>query len=104
LKEKEQKNLTKLNVLEAIIFGRDLFNSIATDTDHDDTPADRLKISRKRYYTRLTKLVKSGLIKRKNGRYVLTLFGKVIYGVLLGFGNVVDDHLKLTAGKTTIST
>ena len=51
-------------------------------------------MSRKRYYTKLSKPVKTGLIKRKNGIYVLTLFGKAIYEVQLGFGAAVDDHLK----------
>jgi predicted transcriptional regulator len=30
---------------------------------------------------RLSKLIKANMIKRKNGKYLLTPFGKVIYGV-----------------------
>ena len=81
-----------MGILRAITFGRDLFNSIANEGDPDESTG--LKMSRKRYYTKLSKLVKTGLIKRKNGIYVLTLFGKAIYEVQLGFGMAVDDHLK----------
>ena len=97
----EQQNVTKLGILHAITFGRDLFNSIANEGDPDESPTG-LKMSRKRYYTKLSKLVKTGLIKRKNGIYVLTLFGKAIYEVQLGFGTAVDDHLKSKVEKTEI--
>jgi hypothetical protein len=90
----EQKNVTRLGILHAITFGRDLFNSIATEGDPDEYPTG-LKMSRKRYYTKLSKLVKTGLIKRKNGIYVLTLFGKAIYEVQLGFGTAVDDQSEI---------
>ena len=97
----EQQNVTRLGILHAITFGHDLFNSIATKGDPDESPTG-LKMSRKRYYTKLSKLVKTGLIKRKNGIYVLTLFGKAIYEVQLGFRTAVDDHLKSKVEKTEI--
>ena len=71
----EQKNVTRLGILQAISFGRDLFNSIATEGDPDEYPTG-LKMTHRRYYTRLTKLVKTGLIKRKNGIYVTNTFRK----------------------------
>ena len=97
----EQNKVRSLGILHAITFGRDLFNSIASEGDPDEYPTG-LKMSRKRYYTKLSKLVKTGLIKRKNGIYVLTLFGKAIYEVQLGFGTAVDDHLKSNVEKTEI--
>ena len=96
----EQQNVTRLGILHAITFG-DLFNSIANEGDPDESPTG-LKMSRKRYYTKLSKLVKTGLIKRKNGIYVLTLFGKAIYEVQLGFGTAVDDHLNSKVEKIEI--
>ena len=85
-----------LDVLDAIHDpdGRDLFNSIATDRRSNDTFDYTVKITRKQYYSRLSKLVKADLIKRKEGRYVLTPFGGVIYLVQLGFAEAVDEHLK----------
>jgi predicted transcriptional regulator len=74
---KGSKNVTMLNVLDAIRDpdGRDLFNSIATDRRSNDTLDYTVKITRKQYYSRLSKLVKAGLIKRNGGKYVLTPFG-----------------------------
>jgi hypothetical protein len=86
--------VTKRNILEAIGFGQELFNSIAADTYSDNAPSDSVKLSRKQYYNKLSKLIKVDLIKRKSGRYLLTPFGRVIYGVQLGFGDAVDNHLK----------
>lgn len=84
------KNITRLNILDAIstVSGRDLFTSIATD-------GDSLKMSHKQYYTRLGKLIKTVLIKRKNGKYVLTTFGNVVYQLQLRFGKAVNDHFTL---------
>ena len=86
--------VTKRNILEAIRFGQELFNSIAADTYDDNTPSESVKLTRKQYYHKLSKLTQVDLIKRKSGRYLLTPFGKVIYGVQLGFGDAVDNHLK----------
>jgi hypothetical protein len=89
-----EHNLTRLNILDAIRSGQELLNSIAAGTYSDNIPIDSVKLSRKQYYGRLSKLIKVDLIKRKSGRYLLTPFGIVIYGVQLGFGHAVDDHLK----------
>jgi predicted transcriptional regulator len=53
-----------------------------------------LKMSRKQYYLRLSKLIRADMIKRKGGKYLLTPFGAVIYGVQLEFVKVVNDHFK----------
>jgi predicted transcriptional regulator len=90
----EQKNLTTLNILNAITFGRDLFYSIASKTYHDDTINSNVTLSRKRYYNALTRFIKLDLIKRKSGSYFLTPFGEVIYQTQLSFREAVDDHLK----------
>jgi hypothetical protein len=91
-----EHNVTRLNILEAIRSGQELLNSIAADSYSDNTPIDSVKLTHKQYYSRLSKLIKVDLIKRKSqsGRYLLTPFGRVIYGVQLGFGHAVDDHLK----------
>jgi hypothetical protein len=88
------RHITRLNILGAIRYGQELFNSIAADTYGDNTPCESVKLSRKQYYSKLSKLVKVDLIKRKSGRYLLTPFGRVIYGVQLGFSDAVDNNLK----------
>jgi predicted transcriptional regulator len=87
------KNITRLNILDAIsdASGHDLFTFIATDRDHNDI----LKTSHRVYYDRLGKLVKTDLIRRKNGKYVLTTFGNVVYQLQLRFGKAVNDHFIL---------
>ena len=83
-----------VDLLDAITFGHELFDAIADGTDVP--PSNTL--SRKRYYSRLSRLVKTDLVERKNGKYIQTLFGEVIYGIQLGFATVIEDHLKLTPG------
>jgi hypothetical protein len=57
--------ITRLNILEAVKYGQELFNSIAADTFSDNSPGDSVKLSRKQYYNKLSKLIKVDLIKRK---------------------------------------
>jgi hypothetical protein len=61
---------------------------------------DNLKISRKRYYTRLKKLVNADLIKRRDGKYTLTELGKVIYGLQLKLSEAVDNRFRLESLDT----
>jgi len=61
---------------------------------------DNLKISRKRYYTRLKKLVNADLIKRRDSKYTLTELGKVIYGLQLKLSEAVDNRSSLESLDT----
>ena len=92
----EHNNLTTQNIIEAIRWGSDLFDSIAADTYHYRTPTNNVApvLSRKQYYARLSKLIKAGLVKRVNGRYLLTHFGIVIYDLQLEFRRAVDSNSK----------
>ena len=87
---KGRKDVTILDVLNAIrdINALDIFNSIAGDR------MCKFKMSRKQYYLRLSKLIKANMIKRNNGKYLLTPFGKVIYMVQLEFVKAIDEHFK----------
>ena len=96
----EQKNLTRQNIMDAIRYGGELFDSITAYTYHyitsmnDAETGHSIDLSRKQYYQRLAKLRKLGLVKRQNNRYVLTNFGIVIYDVQLKFREALDSHLK----------
>jgi hypothetical protein len=57
----------------------------------------KMKITRKQYYSRMQSLTKAGLIRRKNGIYYLTSFGKVIYNYQLEVETAVSYHWKLEA-------
>lgn len=102
----EQKSLTRQNIMDAIRFGGELFDSIAADTYHyttkmnDSERGHSIDLSRKQYYQRLNKLRKLGLVKRQNRMYVLTNFGVVVYDVKRKFSEAIDSHFK---GKDTIA-
>lgn len=73
--------------------GSDIFKSIATATANTDVLITKLKLSRKQYYSRMSNLVKLGLVKRQNGRYLLTSFGKVIYSSYMSLEAKIDEAL-----------
>jgi hypothetical protein len=92
---KQPKSVTMLDVLDAIHDPIDVIYSILLQTDRrsNGTFDYTVKIARK-HYSRLSKLVKADLIKRREGKYVLTPFGGVIYLVQLGIAEAVDEHWK----------
>jgi hypothetical protein len=47
--------------------------------DSSEILRTQLKLTRKQYYSRISRLTKAGLVKRQKGRYFVTAFGKVIY-------------------------
>ncbi|MFI5405278.1 MAG: hypothetical protein ACHQ1D_02060 [Nitrososphaerales archaeon] len=68
-----------------------LLNSIAKGEESDTEDFSvLLKISRKEYYLRMSKFVKTGIVTRRQGKYVLTSFGQVIYELQLILGEVID--------------
>ena len=97
----EGNNITMLGILDAITSGHLLFNAIAKGIDYCILPTNRL--THKMYYTRLSKLVKAHLIERKNGKYVLTLFGNVIYEIQESFDTALSDQMKLRSQITDTS-
>src|ERR671923_1637659 len=76
----------------------DLYKSIAnSDGERGDDLLAKTKITRKQYYSRLSSLTKAGLIKRKNGKYSLTAFGKVVYESEKSIENAFNIYWKLKA-------
>ena len=71
-----------------------LFDALAFNREENDL-LGRLSLSRKQYYCRVNKLLKTGLIKRREGKYILTAFGEVIYSVKLSFSIAINNRLKL---------
>lgn len=54
-------------------------------------------LTTKQYYSRVAKLVNAGLIRRQHHRYILTSFGKVIYGVKVTLSKAMDNRWKFRA-------
>jgi DNA-binding HxlR family transcriptional regulator len=65
--------------------------------DSSETIRAELKLTRKQYYSRISRLIKNGLVKRQKGRYFLTAFGKVIYDSQKLLGTAIKNYWKLKA-------
>jgi len=65
--------------------------------DSSETIRTGLKLTRKQYYSRISRLMKAGLVKRQKGKYFLTAFGKVIYDSQKLLGTAVKNYWKLKA-------
>jgi hypothetical protein len=65
-----------------------LFNSIAVSNGDKYIPLKEMNLTTKQYYSRISGLLITGLIKRHKGKYSLTMLGKAVY------------HSQLTIGKT----
>jgi predicted transcriptional regulator len=78
-----------------------LFNTIAlSNSDGSDILISKLKLTRKQYYSRISKLVKADLVVRRNGKYFLTSLGKIVYDAQKMIGNAVGEYWKLKAVDT----
>jgi predicted transcriptional regulator len=56
-----------------------VFKTIAATRGDTELIRIKLNMTRKQYYSRICKLLNAGLVKRKNKRYSLTVFGEVVY-------------------------
>lgn len=83
-----------------------LFRAIAHETSGIDANQlwDQAKFTRKQYYSRMEKMHKAGLIKKRSGKYFLTSFGKVIYETLRIAENGLDNYWKLKAMDSLMTT
>jgi hypothetical protein len=74
-----------------------LFTTIANNSINSVMLRNKAKITRKQYYTRLSKIMKAGLIKRNNGKLVLTAFGTIVYEVHKTVESASSNQWKLRA-------
>jgi hypothetical protein len=103
----ENPNLSKKAVVPSITYilkkisddkALVLFNSIAVSTNNDRYfPLKEMNLSTKQYYSRISGLMNAGLIKRYNGKYSLTLLGKVVYDSQMIIGKTLSYYWKLKA-------
>jgi predicted transcriptional regulator len=57
----------------------------------------QMKLTKKQYYSRLHRLIQSGLIRRKDSLYCLTTFGKIFYDSQIVVENALDNFWKMKA-------
>src|SRR6266513_2621591 len=58
---------------------------------------NKLKLTPKQYYTRISRLRKAHLIRKEHGKYYLTAFGIVVYDARMVVENAINNYYKLAA-------
>jgi predicted transcriptional regulator len=76
-----------------------LFNSIALSSSYNERQVTlkEMNLSTKQYYSRMTGLQHAGLIKKRNGKYSLTLLGRAVYSTQMIIGQTLTYYWKLKA-------
>ena len=87
-------NISLVDVLDAISNKNALivFKTVAQTHDKSDLLRTKLNITRKQYYSRISSLLKTGLIKRTNGRYSLTVFGEIVHEATMTLEKAFDSE------------
>jgi predicted transcriptional regulator len=61
-----------------------LFQAVAlSENDNTNVLIAKLRLGHRQYYSRIEKLMHIGLIRRINGKYSLTSFGKIVFSILI---------------------
>jgi hypothetical protein len=74
-----------------------LLDMIANEFDKGadkDSLLEKIDLTRKQFYLRISSLRSTGLISRILGRYCITSFGKINYELQLLLGMAVDIHVE----------
>ena len=76
-----------------------LFGAIASsDSEVDtDTLITRLHITKKQYYSRISKLTRTKLVTRRSGKYFPTSLGKIVYETQTIIEAALRNYWKLKA-------
>ena len=91
--------ITVVDILDAISDARALavYKTIASEKPNSNLLITKMQLTRKQYYSRISRLIKTGLVKRENGRYTLTSFGRVIYDIQITIEVALENFWKLKA-------
>jgi hypothetical protein len=87
------------DVIESISDDKSLsiFKLIADVNSNGEIILKKLGLSSKQYYSRISKMIATGLVKRQSGKYYLTSFGKVIYCCIMLSQSALNNYYKLNA-------
>jgi len=93
------KSQTTASVLRTIADDKslELFKTIAQGTIDSESLKSRTKLTRKQYYSRLSRITKAGLVRKKSGKYLLTAFGKIVIDAQTTVENALTSYWKLRA-------
>jgi uncharacterized membrane protein len=56
-----------------------LFTTIATGDISSIELRSKVSLTRKQYYSRLSRMIRVGMIRRRSGKLVVTAFGKIVF-------------------------
>jgi hypothetical protein len=74
-----------------------LFETLSVGSLDSEVLRGRLDLTRKQYYSRMSALLKAGLIKRRSGSYSLSSFGRLVYDALVIMEKALENYWKLAA-------
>ena len=77
-----------------------IFRTIAADNGNIEELKKKTRLTRKQYYSRMSKLVAADLVGRVSGKYSLTVLGEVVYNSLGLIEN--GRHLLLVTTRVII--
>lgn len=93
LQQTADKVITAISDKESL----ELFRIIAINSEDSDGLRTKTNLTRKQYYSRLSRMTKAGLVRRKKGKHSLTAFGKVIYDAQTIIERAVNNYWRLKA-------
>jgi predicted transcriptional regulator len=74
----------------------DIMNAVAEKVTSPDNIRELLGLTTKQYYVRYSRLLKTGIIKRKHAKLTLSSFGQLIYKALLIIASAFRHSRELT--------
>jgi predicted transcriptional regulator len=77
-----------------------IFRTIGEQNEPTELQITKLDMTRKQFYSRISQLLQRDLIKKTHGKYELTLFGKVVFGIENKIQHSIDNYWKLKAIET----
>ena len=72
-----------------------LFNKVVVSNNSRTISLKEISVTSKEYYSRLSGILKAGLIKRHKGRYIPTLLGRVVYDSQMVIEEALSQYWKL---------
>ena len=91
--------ITVTEILDAICDTKSLklFETISVKGLNSEDLSVQLKLSRKEFYSRMSRLIKLGMVRRKNKKHFLTAFGKIIFDGHITIKKAAENDYKLRA-------
>lgn len=75
----------------------ELFKLVALADSSSHDLKSKTKLTRKQYYSRLSGLTRSGLIRKKENMYSLTTFGRILYDAEMKVENALNNFWRIRA-------